>query len=153
MLHKLDKLACHTRLSWTNLFKNKLVSIVTVRTFVSYEIPSVYWFLGLWVCGLRWFLFVGLWCMLYSNVDFWVCVSVYFHLWVCGVCWFLFVGLWCMLYSDVDFWVCGACWFMGLIVGVCRFLGFEFWWVYVDFWILVGVCWLFFYLSFEFWFV
>ena len=36
-----------------------------------------------------------------------------------------------------------------ILVGVCwvkiseyanLFLGFQFWWVYVDFWILVGVC-------------
>ena len=56
----------------------------------------------------------------------------------------------------------GVCWvkiseyanlFLGLIVGVCWFLGFQFWWVYVDFWILVGVCWLLFDVSFGFWFV
>ena len=133
MLHKLDKPACHTRLSWTNLFKNKLVSIVTVMTFVSYEIPSVYWFLGLWftlifVCGFVvyvvfqcWFLglcvcllpFVGLWCMLISICGF----VMYVVFW----CWFL--GLWCMLIYGFDCWCMSISGF-SILVGVCWFLDF-----------------------------
>ena len=100
----------------------------------------------------------GIWRMVeISGFSSWIWFCVSMDWWVSN----LEIGVNFVNKKDAGLLILvGVCWvkisefadlFLGLIVGVCWFLGFQFWWVYVDFWILVGVCWLLFDLSFEFW--
>ena len=140
-------------------------------------------FMGSWVCEICWSGFVGLWQIgtlicsgfmgydskgwVWENGEIWRMVEIGgipSWIWFCVLMdWWvsnLEIGVDSINKEDAGLLILvGVCWvkiseYANLFfVGVCWFLGFQFWWVYVDFWILVGVCWLLFDVSFGFWFV